>query len=280
MSDSIRDGIEKRARSAIIQRALFRVENAFIIAGSLLLAAFFPQPFPQTLPWFDWWTWLLIGLIGVAGVVVASLSDPKERQQAVADMFHEEHDAKLIKDKNLRAKYDRALEYYDNIQEVSGQMKTDVMRERTGESVRQMEEWVSNIYRLALRLQAFKNDGIINRDRIQTPKAQRELEARLKLETDASVRQQLQTNIESKKQQGGNIAALDSLMERAELQLDHSVAALGTVYSQMLLISGKREIDSAAASRLQEDVSDEVASLQDLVESINQVYDYRFEGYG
>ncbi len=69
-------------------------------------------------------------------------------------------------------------------------------------------------------------------------------------------------------------------MQRADLQLDNSIAALGTVYSQMLLIGSKREIDSTAAQRLQENVTDEVLNLQDLVESINEVYDYRYEGLG
>ena len=280
MPDAIRRDIEKRAQKAILHKAIFRTENALIIAGSVLLAFFFPQPFPTTLPWFDWWTWLLLGGLGVAAVVVSALRDPDERAQAVADMFHEEHDASLIKDRELRAKYDRALEYYKRLQEISASMKSDTLRERTGESVRQTEDWVSNIYHLALRLQAYRNDGILNRDRQQVPKTIRNLQAKIKLESDPEVRRQLQANLESKQQQWDNLQALDTLMEKSDLQLDRSIAALGTVYSQMLLISSKREIDSASARRIQEEIGDEVASLQDLVESINQVYDYRYEGLG
>ncbi len=91
MSDSIQRDIENEAKKAILQRAVFRVENALLISGSLLLAAFFPQPFPQTLPWFDWWTWLLIGGVGVGAVIASTLRDPKERAEAVAQMFREEH---------------------------------------------------------------------------------------------------------------------------------------------------------------------------------------------
>lgn len=280
MPDSIRRDIEEQAQKAILQRAVFRVENAVLIAGSLLLAAFFPQPFPQSLPWFNWWTWLLLGGLGVVGVIVSALRDPKERAEAVAEMFREQHNPALIKDKELRAKYERALEYYDRLQEISDQMKSERLRERTGESVRQMEEWVSNFYRLALRLQAYRNDGILNRDRQQAPKRIRSLQAKIKLEADPGVRKQLETNLVSKRRQWENLQALDNLMEKADLQLDHSLAALGTVYSQLLLIGSKREIDSASAQRLQADVTDEVASLQDLVASINEVYDYRFEGYG
>ena len=280
MPVTIHRDIEQQAQKAILQRAIFRVENALLISGSLLLAAFFPQPFPQSLPWFNWWTWLLLGGLGVAGIIISTLRDPKERAEAVAEMFRERHNPALIKNKELRSKYERALEYYDRLQEISDQMKSERLRERTGESVRQMEDWVSNFYRLALRLQAFRNDGILNRDRQQTPKRIRSLRAKIKLEADPGVRKQLETNLASKRRQWENLQALDNLMEKADLQLDHSLAALGTVYSQLLLIGSKRDIDSASAQRLQADVNDEVASLQDLVTSINEVYDYRFEGYG
>ncbi len=180
----------------------------------------------------------------------------------------------------MRAKYDRALEYYERLEEVADGMKSERLRERTAESVRQMEDWISNFYRLALRLQAYRNDGILNRDRKQVPKQIRSLSAKAKLESDPGVQKQLETNLASKQRQWGNLQALDNLMEKANLQLDHSIAALGTVYSQLLLIGSKREIDSASAQRLQSEVTDEVASLQDLVVSINEVYDYRFEGYG
>ena len=279
-TDSIRSQIETQARRAILERALINAKNAVLIGGALVLAVLFPQPFPLLLPWFNWWTWLALGAIGLAGVIVSTLSDPQERAQAVAAMFHEEHNPNLIKDKNLRAKFDRALEYYDRLQEVSAGMKTEALRERTANSVRQMEDWVSNIYRLAIRLQAFRADGILNRDRVQAPQTLRSLQTRLNQERDPAVREQLQTTIASQQQQLQNIQALDNLMERADLQLDRSVAALGTVYSQFLLIGSTREVDSAAAQRLQTEVTDEVAGLQDLVQSINQVYDYRYEGLG
>ncbi|RME85115.1 MAG: hypothetical protein D6775_03635, partial [Caldilineae bacterium] len=161
MTDSIRREIEKEAQRAILNRAIFRVENAILIAGSMLLAAFLPRPFPRSLPWFDWWVWLVLGAVGVAGMIVTTLRDPAERAQAVAEMFRESHDPKLIKDQALRAKYDRALEYYDRLQDIAGHMQSARLSERTADSVRRMEEWISNIYHLALRLQAYKNDAIL-----------------------------------------------------------------------------------------------------------------------
>lgn len=272
---AFRRDLEARARKAILQRAVFRLENAVLIAGALLLAVFFPQPLPRTLPWFNWWTWLVLGALGVAGVVWATLTDKEEAARAVAAMFREEHDPALIRDRDLQAKYRQALEYYDRLQALAAGIQSEPLRARIADSLRPMEAWVGNIYDLALRLQAFRADGILNRDRQAVPQAIRELESRLSQRNDPAVQAQLEANLASKRQQHENIRALDNLMKRAELQLDHSIAALGTVYSQLLLIGTRREIDGADDRRLQESITEEVAGLQDLVASINEIYDYR-----
>ncbi len=48
---------------------------------------------------------------------------------------------------------------------------------------------------------------------------------------------------------------------------------MGTVYSQMLLV-GSKDVDSDRAERLRDDIRSEVSALQDLVESLNEVYSY------
>ena len=62
-------------------------------------------------------------------------------------------------------------------------------------------------------------------------------------------------------------------MARARLQMDNALTALGTVYSQMLLI-GVKDIDSGRAQRLREDIAEEVKSLHDVVEAMDEVYRY------
>jgi hypothetical protein len=57
----------------------------------------------------------------------------------------------------------------------------------------------------------------------------------------------------------------------AEKKPEHSLSALGTVYSQMLLI-GSKDVDSDRAGRLRDDIRGEVLALQDIVQSLNEVY--------
>jgi hypothetical protein len=60
-------------------------------------------------------------------------------------------------------------------------------------------------------------------------------------------------------------------MERGQFQLESTITAMGTVYSQMLLL-GSRDIASGRAQRLQQDVDDQVQALQDVVHTMDEVY--------
>ena len=93
------------------------------------------------------------------------------------------------------------------------------------------------------------------------------------------VREQLETTLAGQQRLQVNITELDNRMKRADLQLDSSLASLGTVYSQLLLV-GSTEVDSDRAERLQADIDGEVQGLQDVVDSINEVYDYKTLGPG
>jgi uncharacterized protein YoxC len=63
-------------------------------------------------------------------------------------------------------------------------------------------------------------------------------------------------------------------MTQASLQLEQSLTALATVYSQIQLIDAQ-SVESGRAERLQEDIQEQVAQLGDLVNSINAVYQYQ-----
>ena len=68
-------------------------------------------------------------------------------------------------------------------------------------------------------------------------------------------------------------------MKEASLQLDQSLTALATIYSQVQLIDAQ-SIGSGRAERLQADIQEQVARLNDLVDSINDVYNYNTKGTG
>ena len=265
-AESTRDRIEREARRALIWNAFFRLESALMIGGTILLSVFV-TPFPG----WPWFAWPLLGLIGELSIVISSLTDKNEMQKVMESLFREKYNAGGIHDKNLRVKLEEADQYRRRIQEVLGQQKSGLLRDRLVDTTAQVYDWIANMVRLARRIDMYRDDTIIERDMETVPKDVRDLKARLALESDSRVREQMETTLESKRQLAENLQELDRRMERADLQLDHSLAALGTVYAQLLLI-GSKDVDSDRAQRLRDDIHDEVATLQDLVESLNEVY--------
>jgi len=268
-SESILNRIEKEAQKALVQNAFFRLESAAMIAGTVLLSVFLSQPFP----WWPWWGWPVLGLIGEIAVVVSSLTDKAEQQKAVESLFRAKYNTAGIRDRGLRAKLDEAEEYRKRIQQAIDQQRSGVLRDRLVDTTTQVYDWIANMVLLARRIDTYRADTIIKRDMETVPREIKELAARQKLESNPRVLSQMETTLVSKQQLQRNLEELDNRMERADLQLDHSLAALGTMYSQMLLI-GSKDVDSDRADRLRDDIRDEVAALQDIVESLNEVYTY------
>jgi hypothetical protein len=60
-------------------------------------------------------------------------------------------------------------------------------------------------------------------------------------------------------------------MDRASYQLDSTISALGTIYSQLLLVGSKDEAGNRV-NRLQDEISEQVQRLEDLSEVMDEVY--------
>lgn len=98
-----------------------------------------------------------------------------------------------------------------------------------------------------------------------------ELKVRLQAEDDDAVRGQINETMSSMERQIETIDALEKTMQRAELQLETTMTALGTIYSQTMLV-GAKDIDSGRAKRLQQDIADEVTELDDVLIAMDEVY--------
>lgn len=266
-SDSVLDRIEQEAQKALLKNAIFRLESALMVGGSILATVFLPN----VISWLPWWLWPIVGAVGEAAIIWSSLTDKGEQQKVVESLFREKYNVNGIRDRALRGKLAEAEQYRQRIQQVVEQQRSGILRDRMKSTTAQVYDWVANMVALARRLDTFRMDPLIRRDLDTVPKEIKQLEARLKLEGDPRVRQQMTATLESTRRQYETLQELSGRMQRADLQLDHSLAALGTVYSQLLLISSK-DVDSDRADRLRDDIRGEVLALQDLVESLNEVY--------
>jgi hypothetical protein len=257
------------SKKAIVQYALFRWENAIIVAGVILLTAFFPRPFS----WWPIWGWVLLGLIGVGMITYSSLTNIRFNAQLLLSAFQDQFDLKRIVLPELRRKVESALEYQRRIVAQVQNQESSILWSRAEDTALQLDEWITNVYRLCLRLDAFERDKLLKEDMTAVPAELDRLKQRLKAESDPQIQSELRQVIESKNQQNQTIQALQQRMKQAELQLEQSLTALATIDSQIRLLDAQ-DVDSGRSERLYADVREQVSRLNDLIGSINEVYDY------
>jgi hypothetical protein len=265
---SVKTDLESQAWRAMLLNAFLRWESAVIIALTIILAFFVPQPFPG----WQWWFWLIGGALAEVALVYTSLTDPEFGRRVVADMLREEYDLNEIHTDKYRGYLQKAFEYRERIEEAITRHRRGVMRDQFQDTARQVDDWIRYIYQIARRLDYYADDDLFHRDLETVPKRIGELQARLERENDARVRAQLEETLQAKEAQYDNLQKLDNDILRAELQLENTLTAMGTIYSQ-LGRAGAKDVDSGRVRRLREEMADEVNELQDVLDAMDEVYE-------
>jgi|DewCreStandDraft_5_1066085.scaffolds.fasta_scaffold00848_30 hypothetical protein len=259
--------LRRRAMWAMWSYAFFRWESAVVIALVILLTFFLPQPFP----WWQPWYWIAGGVIAEIALVYSSFTDPEVGARVVAEMLRETFNPQRLRNPANQARVEKAFQYRAQIEAAIRAQRDSLLREHLQQTARGIDAWITGIYSLAERLDRYQNDAIIAQDMKAVPQSIAALQARLRNEDDPTVRAQLEATIRDKQAQLESLRNLENLMERADSQLEGTLSALGTVYAQIQYV-GAKDIDSGQAQRLRQEIADRVAALQDLVNSVDDVY--------
>jgi hypothetical protein len=269
MSES--DKVRQRAFGAILSNAVFRWET--VVTLLITLALYFGVGPNIAIPGWQSWFWLVLGAIAEGVLIVSGLTDQEAAQQAVAREFESKFDIRQIHSEVSRQRLRDALEYRRNMLELVKRSK-GAMRTSLQQTVEDIGDWIGHMYDLALHIDSFGSNELVERDLRSVPQDIRSTQKRLELEKDETVKADLQQKIERLQQQQTNLEATVNSVKRAEIQLESTLASLGTVYAQMSLL-GTKEVDSARAQRLRLEIQDEVAGLQDTIEAMNEVQSQR-----
>jgi hypothetical protein len=257
-----------RALSKLIWNAVLGRQSAFIIAAAIILVGLgVPIPLLSEPPLSLSPVWWLAGLLPL-WVVVIGLSVARA---FVSNSFGNDLDLDQIRNTSLRANVRQAITYRQQINKAAARFADSAMRHRMRDLANQVDEWVHNVYTLASRLDTFRNDRLIQRDLREVPISIERLKQRLRNEDDPSVKRELEETIRRRQAHYENLRKLEATMDRADLQLENTLTALGMVYSQMLLLDAK-EVDSSKAQRLREDVVAQVNTLHDALAAMEEVY--------
>jgi hypothetical protein len=256
--------VERRIRNKMIQSAVLSPQTATIVLVALVAFALNVSVLglPAVL-------WLLMGLIGVVGFVVASLSDETLVESVLQDMARTQFNPAEIKNTRARQRVQQALEYLENIRTVA-QQRGGAMRIQLNTTASELNDWVEQVYRIARRIDMYEENSLLSRDRARVPDELKLLQQRLEGESEPTIRAELEESIRLRQTQLENLRALETNIKRADIQLDNTVAALGTIFAQVQLLDA-RDVDSSRTVRLRQSIREEVASLRDTVEAIDDV---------
>ncbi|MCB0045600.1 MAG: hypothetical protein KDD92_09235 [Caldilineaceae bacterium] len=255
------------ARRQLVRGVLSRWESIAVVVMALLLTLLFPRPFA----WWPPFGWLLLGGLGLAAMIYAGLTDVASRTERESKRVRKQLDPAQIRDPELRMALEEALEYERRIDEQVRRQQPGLLRDRLVETNLQVTQWIDHIYTMALRLDRYRRDDLLARER---DRLRHELEAPTAAQTELISPASPDLTLAGKEQQLAALRALDARMDQAAQQLEQSTTALATLYSQIQLIQS-RDLDGGSAARLQADIKEQVAQLNDLAAAVDEVYGSR-----
>ncbi len=271
-ADSFADKLERRVRRAIFWNALTRWESAIVIAGTLVFSAFLALAAMIGLfPWLLTFIALGAGCVAEVAVFISSLTDEEDNARLVAAMLREQYNPKRLRLLTLQAQLNKALEYQSLIANTVRRAKENVLRDRLARATEPMGDWIEAIYRLATRLDAYESNQVIKQDLRSVPLAIENFKKRLAQEDDSTVQETLRNTIADKQRQWEQLSQLQNTMEKAEYQLESTLAALGTVYAQLQTLD-LRAAEKGRTDQLRQEIGEQVAQLQDLGDAMDEVY--------
>jgi hypothetical protein len=166
----------------------------------------------------------------------------------------------------------RAAEYRGRIRDSIREKNRSPYADQLATINEKLGQWQQQVYRLVGRLSTFDADAVLQRDLREVPVQIARLEGQLDGEQDVEVRLQMQETLEGYRTHRAQLDALVSLMRRTRLQLDQTLSAMGTIYSQVQMLQAM-DIDGIRARQIADDIDDQVAGLSDLLAAMAEVYE-------
>jgi flagellar motor component MotA len=263
MSDQ--KNLRRRAMTLMLRKSIFSWQVLVTVVFTLLLFTAGPQPFEFWEPFF----WLIAGGVTIGAFVLSNLNDPSMANEAMASLFEQQFDISQIKNRVSQQRLRDAIEYRENMAMLASRAE-GAMRLQLQQTVDDIDDWIAHMYDLAQHIDSFESNELVARDRKTVPTQLEKACFRMEREENPQVRRELERQVNQLEQQLINLEATVNTMRRAEIQLESTLSSLGTIYAQMSRL-GAKEVDSGRAQRLRLEIQDEVSSLQDTIEAMDEV---------
>jgi hypothetical protein len=170
----------------------------------------------------------------------------------------------------------RAASYRRKIQSLIKSRRPGPIAERMTGVLQKLKSWEERVGQLSDRVALYENDDLIQRDVREAPIHIDRLRRQLSLEADPDMQRQVRRTLAAYEEQQRQLELLARVMKRTRLNLDDTLAAMGTVYSQLQVLNAM-DIDGPTAARIAGDVDREIERLNDLLAATSEVYGHSSE---
>ncbi|MBN1219461.1 MAG: hypothetical protein JXM69_11070 [Anaerolineae bacterium] len=169
----------------------------------------------------------------------------------------------------IQAHLNKARTYRDQIEAFIRATADPHSQARLQDLSNQITDWMAAIEAMARRIDTFQQNAVIRQDLASVPQSIKKLETQLASETDATIRAELERTLLNRKHQWAALQRLQNTMKQAEIKIESTLASLGTIYSQLLTSQSTDHV--ADYGRLSAEVNEEVRTLQDHLEALEEV---------
>ena len=260
-----------------------------IITG--LLVAIYLMTDPGGYPWFLWpaMIWGAIVALQFFGTISDKSSHRTERTsrrgRRRAHRDRRKVEPRVDKPKRVREEIisttiqshlNKARAYREQIETLVKTTTGQNTHTRLQDLANQVDEWTQAIEQLAKRVNKFQQNTLIHQDLETVPHSIEKLEAQLAAETDPVTRTELERTLANRKNQLSALQQLQNTMKRAEIKIESTLSALGTIYPQLLTSQSTNYV--ADYNHLSAEVDEEVRTLQDHLEALEEVKLGRMSG--
>jgi hypothetical protein len=259
--------MKRKIEFALIQQALLRWENAVLIALAILLTAFIPQPFE----FWPEWGWGVLALLGVLAITLSSLGESDVQSAAVEDVLYAEYNPEQIKTPTLRAAFMQSLKYRSTIEHMINQSRDGVVRTRLTDLADKIKQWISYIYELTNMLDEYQRDPMLRKAPADIQKELDRIQAGLARETSPALITESKNLIASKQKYLQTSEALRDKMSGAAMQLEQSMDAMATIYTQLKLLE-TRDLENVNTQAIDQDIDEQVNRMGDLIDGLQKAY--------
>ena len=165
----------------------------------------------------------------------------------------------------------RAKDYRLRIQRILKSRRRGPLTDAMAAAAQNVQRWEERVGQLTDRLATFEKDAIIQRDIREVPRDITRLRKLSETETDPEIHKQMVRTLSGYEAQQGLLDTLVRLMRRTRLQLDDTLAAMGTIYSQVQVLDAM-DISGPKATRIAEEIDEQVVRLNDLLSALGDAY--------